>query len=81
MPNPGFVLCCLEPCGLWRGTCVVVGTRSPHSLMDPDIAVYGEGAKAWTGAESAGFARLYGLGAALGYRAAEKAKADRKGTK
>jgi len=65
---------------LWRGTCVVVGTRSPHSLMDPDIAVYGEGAKAWTGAESAGFARLYGLGAALGYRAAEKAKADRKDT-
>jgi len=61
---------------LWRGTSAVVGARSPHSLMNPDVAVYGEGATAWTGDQSAGFARLYGLGAALGYRAAQDAAAQ-----
>lgn len=59
---------------LHRGTCSVVGTRSPHSLMDPGVAVYGEGTSAWSAAEAAGFARIYGLAAALGHRAAERAK-------
>jgi argininosuccinate synthase len=58
---------------LHRGTCQVVGTRSPHSLMDADVAVYGEGARAWSGDEAAGFARLYGLASALGHRAATRA--------
>ena len=59
---------------LHQGVSTVVGTRSPHSLMAPDVAVYGEGAAGWTGEEAEGFARLYGLGAALGHRAAERAK-------
>jgi argininosuccinate synthase len=46
---------------LARGRHEVVGTRSPHSLMNPEVAVYGEGATAWTGAEAAGFAKIYGL--------------------
>ncbi|MDJ0523007.1 MAG: argininosuccinate synthase [Planctomycetota bacterium] len=61
---------------LERGTCRVTGTRSPHSLMAPDVAVYGEGAAGWTGEQADGFARLYGLGAALGHRARESARGD-----
>jgi argininosuccinate synthase len=57
---------------LHRATCLVIGTRSPHSLMDADVAVYGEEAKSWSGEEAAGFAHLYGLGAALGHRAATR---------
>jgi argininosuccinate synthase len=49
---------------LYKGNCLVVGTRSPHSLMDANVAVYGEGAS-WSGEEAAGFARLYGLPSAL----------------
>jgi len=56
---------------LHQGRLDVVGVRSPHSLMDADVAVYGEGATDWTGEEAAGFAHLYGLGAALGRRAGE----------
>ncbi len=59
---------------LHQGVSTVTGTRSPHSLMDSDVAVYGEGASGWTGEQAEGFARLYGLGAALGHRAAEQAK-------
>ena len=53
---------------LHRGRAVVEGVRSPHALMNPAVAVYGENASAWTGEQAEGFARLYGLGAALGYR-------------
>ena len=49
---------------LYKGSCTVVGTRSPYSLMDAGVAVYGEGAS-WSGEEAAGFARLYGLPSAL----------------
>ncbi len=59
---------------LHRGIATVTGTRSPHSLMDPEVAVYGEGAAGWTGEQADGFARLYGLGAALGHRARERAQ-------
>lgn len=58
---------------LHRGHADVVGVRSPHSLLAPEVAVYGEGAKGWTGEEAAGFARIYGLGAALGRQAEERA--------
>jgi argininosuccinate synthase len=46
---------------LWKGRYDVVGTRSPESLFDRNVATYGEGARAWTGAEAAGFAHLYGI--------------------
>lgn len=39
----------------------VLGTRSPYSMMNPDVAAYGEGAKLWTGAEAAGFAKVFGV--------------------
>ncbi len=62
---------------LHQGRLDVVGVRSPHALMDADVAVYGEGASGWSGEDAAGFARLYGLGAALGRRAAERARDTR----
>ena len=53
---------------LYRGSHEVVGMRSPYSLLDPDVAVYGEGASAWTGAQAAGFARIHGLPSRLAAR-------------
>ena len=46
---------------LYRGSFDVVGTRSPESLFDRKVATYGEGAKAWTGADAAGFSKIYGI--------------------
>ena len=53
---------------LHRGTCEVAGVRSPDSLMEAAGATYGEGAKAWTGAEAAGFSRLHGFQGVLAER-------------
>ena len=53
---------------LHRGSCEVAGVRSPDSLMEAAGATYGEGAKAWTGAEAAGFSRLHGFQGVLAER-------------
>jgi hypothetical protein len=54
--------------------------RSPYSLLDPAVAVYGEGASAWTGEQAAGFARIHGLPSLLAARrdalAAERASSS-----
>ncbi|MCU0316081.1 MAG: argininosuccinate synthase [Fimbriimonadaceae bacterium] len=39
----------------------VLGVRSPHSLMDPSVASYGEANRSWTAEEAAGFAKVFGL--------------------
>ena len=39
----------------------VEGVQSPYSLMDPRIATYGEANRLWTGAEAAGFAKVFGV--------------------
>ena len=39
----------------------VDGVRSPFSLMDAKVASYGEANRLWSGAEAAGFAKLYGV--------------------
>ncbi len=56
---------------LFKGAVSVVGVRSPHSLMNPAVAVYGEGASAWTGEEAAGFAKIYGMATSLAMRVAD----------
>jgi argininosuccinate synthase len=61
---------------LHRGSCEVVGVRSPDSLLASAGATYGEGAKAWTGAEAAGFSRLHGFQGVL----AERLRARRAGS-
>lgn len=46
---------------LYKGNIIIEGYKSPYSLMNPKIAVYGEENTLWTGAEAAGFSKLYGL--------------------
>ena len=46
---------------LYPRTFAVDGVRSPHSLMDAKVASYGEANRLWSGAEAAGFAKLYGV--------------------
>jgi argininosuccinate synthase len=47
----------------------VVGTRSPHSMMDRSVATYGEENRLWTGAEARGFARVAAIPSLLAARA------------
>jgi argininosuccinate synthase len=47
----------------------VVGARSPHSLLDPAVAVYGEENHFWTGAEARAFARVSAIPSVLALRA------------
>jgi argininosuccinate synthase len=46
---------------LYRGSYDVVGTRSPATLFAREVATYGEGARAWTGEDAAGFSKIYGI--------------------
>jgi argininosuccinate synthase len=47
------------------GVAQVTGVRSPHSLVRPDVAKYGEEQGYWNGADAEGFAKLYALQATL----------------
>ena len=47
----------------------VDGVQSPYSLMDPRVASYGEANKLWTGAEAAGFAKIFGVQQVLALKA------------
>ena len=44
-----------------KGNIIVVGVKSPFSLMDTKVAVYGEENLLWTGQDAKGFAKVYGL--------------------
>jgi argininosuccinate synthase len=46
---------------LFAGQATVVGASSPYSLMNKDVALYGEQSSLWNGAEAAAFAKIYGL--------------------
>jgi argininosuccinate synthase len=48
----------------------VVGTRSPHSMMDSAVATYGEENRLWTGDEARAFARVQAIPSLLAARAA-----------
>ncbi len=43
----------------------VLGSRSPHGLMNRGVASYGETSKAWTGEEAAGFTKVFGVSQVL----------------
>ncbi len=47
----------------------VVGTRSPHSMMDTSVATYGEENRLWTGDEARAFARVSAVPSLLAWRA------------
>lgn len=46
---------------LFKGNIAIVGVRSQYSLMDAEIATYGEENKLWNGRDAEGFAKIYGL--------------------
>ncbi len=48
----------------------VVGTRSPHSMMDRAVATYGEENRLWTGDEAKAYARIAAVPSLLAARAA-----------
>ncbi|MDP1722043.1 MAG: argininosuccinate synthase [Candidatus Gottesmanbacteria bacterium] len=54
---------------LHKGNIVVVGVKSPYSLMDKSIATYGEQNLLWTAADAAGFSKIYGLQGVLAGKA------------
>lgn len=60
---------------LSRGQAIVVGVDSPHSLLGGDSR-YGETSALWSGAEAAGFCKLYGLPAVLAARRDERGGAS-----
>jgi argininosuccinate synthase len=57
---------------LGPGRFQVVGTRSPHSLMDASIATYGEENRLWTGDEARAFARVSAVPSLLAARASAR---------
>jgi argininosuccinate synthase len=56
---------------LATGRFQVVGTRSPHSMMDASVATYGEENRLWTGDEARAFARVAAVPSLLAARAAD----------
>ena len=46
---------------LYPRTFTVEGVRSPRSLVRSDMASYGESTRLWSGAEAAGFAKIFGV--------------------
>jgi argininosuccinate synthase len=52
----------------------VVGTRSPHSMMDSAVATYGEENRLWSGDEARAFARVVAIPSLLAARAANGTK-------
>ena len=54
---------------LFPRAAIVEGVRSPHSLMDPKVASYGEENKLWTGAEAAAFGKVFGVSQLLSAKA------------
>jgi argininosuccinate synthase len=47
----------------------VEGVRSPHSLMDPGVASYGEENRLWSGSEAAAFGKVFGVSQLLSIKA------------
>ena len=54
---------------LHKGNIIVVGVKSPYSLMDKKAATYGEQNLLWTGQEATGFSKIYGLQSILAAKA------------
>jgi argininosuccinate synthase len=54
----------------------VVGTRSPHSMMDRAVATYGEENRLWTGEEAKAYARIAAVPSLLAARAARRSESN-----
>ena len=56
---------------LFKGSVLAVAARSPHSMLGLG-ATYGEGSTAFTGAEAAGFCKVYAMESALSSAAGQE---------
>lgn len=54
---------------LHKGNIIVIGVKSPYSLMDQKVATYGEQNVSWTGQDAVGFSKIYGLQSRLAAKA------------
>lgn len=61
---------------LFAGQATVLGAESPCSLMNRDVALYGESSKLWDGAEAAAFCKIYGMQDVLLGRVASSCAAE-----
>ncbi|MEV6344672.1 argininosuccinate synthase [Actinoplanes sp. NPDC051851] len=62
---------------LHKGNIVLLGSRSPHSLLDAATrsgVVYGHGSSAWTGEQARAFAHMYAVPGAIARAAAQPAE-------
>ncbi len=59
---------------LAEGRFTIDGVRSPHSLMDPSVASYGESHRLWTGADAESFASIASIPSRLAAAAGEVPK-------
>ncbi len=62
---------------LGPGRFAVSGARSPYSMMDRDVATYGEENRLWTGDEARAFARVGAIPELLAARAQQRGEAAR----
>lgn len=46
---------------LFKGNIIIEGYKSPYSLMNPEVATYGEENMTWDGKDAESFAKIYGL--------------------
>lgn len=53
---------------LYKGNCDVTGVRSDYSLVDREVATYGEAARLWDGRDAKGFAKIFGVPSLLAAR-------------
>jgi argininosuccinate synthase len=60
---------------LAAGRAQVVAARSPHSLLDPEVATYGEESRFWSGADARAFARVAAIPSLLAARASDGGRA------
>jgi argininosuccinate synthase len=58
------------------GRFLVTGARSPYSMMDRDVATYGEENRLWTGDEAKAFARVGAIPEVLAMRAEARGARD-----
>jgi len=50
---------------LYRGIFMVIGLKSPYSLMRKDLATYGEVQNLWNSRDAEGFSKIYGMASKL----------------
>ena len=63
---------------LYKGNIIVEGYKSPFSLMDSNVATYGEKNILWTGQDATGFCKIYGLQSVLAHKAYQLGKQHEK---